>query len=53
MGLHPHGAGQVARRGHVAGVADEIVPGMDEAGRWRLGVLDTLALSDERARVRR
>ena len=43
----------VCRDGLVAGVADESFPGMDGAGRWHHGVLETLALSCERARVRR
>ena len=39
--------------GLVAGVADESFPGMDEARRWKHRVLDTFALSGQRARVRR
>ena len=43
----------VCRDGLVAGVADESFPGMDGAGSWHHGGLETLALSGERARVRR
>ena len=43
----------VCRDGLVAGAADESFPGMDEAGRCPHGVLVTMALSCERARVRR
>ena len=42
----------VCRDGLVAGVADESFPDMDGAGRCNLGVLGTLELSFERARLR-
>ena len=43
----------VCRDGLVAGVAHESFPGMDGAGRWHHGGLETLAISGEGARVRR